>query len=231
VEPLLTQLSRNRALRGIEERNLSAFARVCKAHHFSAGQMILERGERSDDVFFILDGVVRVVIYSVNGDAVIFRDMGADESFGEISAFEKSPRSAGIVAVTSAQIAQAPGAGFRDLVDRDRAAMRALLLRSLELVRDLTGRIHEFSTLAVQNRIQAELLRLARNGRIDANKAEISPLPNHSDIAGRISTHREAVSRELSRLTKAGLLERRRKTLVINDVRRLAALVEVAVGE
>jgi hypothetical protein len=62
-------------------------------------------------------------------------------------------------------------------------------------------------------------------------QATLSPAPSLSDIANRISTHREAVSRELSRLTAIGLLRRRRGDLVITDVTKLLEFVNEAKGE
>ena len=95
----------------------------------------------------------------------------------------------------------------------------------------MTKRVYEFSALPVRNRIQSELLRLAslapREGRI----ANISGAPTHLEIASRTSTHREAVSRELSRLSRLGLLERRGRGLLVKDVDRLAAMVHDATGE
>jgi len=47
------------------------------------------------------------------------------------------------------------------------------------------------------------------------------------EIASRISTHREAVSRELSRLTKVGLIERTTSGLRICDIDRLTDMVKI----
>ena len=52
--------------------------------------------------------------------------------------------------------------------------------------------------------------------------------PIQADLAARISSHREAVSRELAALTRAGLLDRRRGALVLLDPARLRQLVEEA---
>jgi hypothetical protein len=89
----------------------------------------------------------------------------------------------------------------------------------------------EFSTLDVPNRIRAELLRLARKSSPGQNTAVIFPIPTHTAIANRISTHREAVTRELSNLCRAGLLERHDGILVIRDVEKLSAIVSDVLGE
>jgi CRP/FNR family transcriptional regulator, cyclic AMP receptor protein len=90
-----------------------------------------------------------------------------------------------------------------------------------------SARIYAFSSLAVIDRVHGELLRLGREAGPICNQAIIDPAPRHVDIANRISTHREGVSRELSQLTRMGLLERRGKALVIKD---MAALERLAKG-
>ena len=95
----------------------------------------------------------------------------------------------------------------------------------------LTTRVYEFSTLAVSNRIQAELLRLASLADPAGKAARIAPAPTHTEIASRVSTHREAVTRELARLSRIGLIERERNALLVKDVERLAEMVHEATGE
>ena len=97
-------------------------------------------------------------------------------------------------------------------------------------VRALTERVFEFSALAVGNRVHAELLRLARDHMNDDNTALIRPAPTHAEIASRISTHREAVTRELNQLSHDGLVERQPNALFVRDVERLARLVRDVVG-
>ena len=99
------------------------------------------------------------------------------------------------------------------------------------LLRSLTARIVEFSTLGVKNRIHCELLRMAKAAMEDGSQSELDPAPTHSDLAARISTHREAVSRELSRLSKLGIIERKGRSIIVKDVERLERMVEEAGGE
>jgi CRP-like cAMP-binding protein len=108
---------------------------------------------------------------------------------------------------------------------------QALLPQLVTKIRALTNRVYEFSTLAVNNRIQAELLRLASLGTRQGKAAQIVPAPTHVEIASRVSTHREAVTRELNRLARIGIIERKRGALLVKDVDRLAEMVHEATGE
>ena len=90
------------------------------------------------------------------------------------------------------------------------------------LVRALSERVHEFSE-KVEVRICHELLRAARNSMLNGNMARISPNPKHAEIASRVNTHREAVTRLLGKLTKLGVVQRGRGELLIKDIHALEA--------
>ena len=49
--------------------------------------------------------------------------------------------------------------------------------------------------------------------------------------ASRVSTHREAVTRELNRLSRIGIAERQDSALLFKDLERLADMVHEATGE
>src|SRR6476646_1256323 len=182
-------------------------------------------------VFFIISGEVRVTIYSLVGKAVSFRELGPGEVFGEYPAIDRGPRWASVEARKTSIVATLPGAAFRELIRSEPVVAQALLPHLVMKIRALTARVYEFSTLAVSNRIQAELLRLARLGERGGKSARIAPAPTHTEIASRVSTHREAVTREFARLSRAGLIDRERNALLVKDVEWLAEMVHAATSE
>ena len=128
-------------------------------------------------------------------------------------------------------IAQLAAADFRALLEKEAVIAQNLCRHLVRQVRRLTSRIYEFSTLAVQNRIHADLLRQVHVDDSCVERGWISPAPKHAEIASRISTYREAVSREFSRLSKSGLITRKGTDLLINDIERLKSMVHAAIGE
>jgi CRP-like cAMP-binding protein len=205
--------------------------RRCAWKRYVPGELVLDYLDASDDVFFLTLGEVRVTIHSSAGKPVSFRELSAGEVFGEFPAIDGGPRSASVEARTNCLIASIPGSSFRELLRTEPGLAYALLPRMVKMIRALTTRVYEFSTLAVNNRIQAELLRLASSGPPDSNTARIVPAPTHAEIASRLSTHREAVTRELNRLSRIGIIERRGGTLLVKDFDRLAEMVRRATDE
>ena len=220
--PILATLSRP---------DLEHVVKACKWQHYHAGEEILSYRAPSAEVFFLAAGKVRVIIYSAEGKAVLFTDLKAGATFGEIAAIDRAPRSAGAEAIEPCTVAFLTARRFEALLLNYPAVAYATLRHLGAEVRRLTERVLEFSTLVVQNRIQAELLRLAADLGQRDGQVLLSPAPSLSDIANRVSTHREAVSRELSRLGSVGLLRRERGDLRITDIARLAMLVREAKGD
>lgn len=203
----------------------------CSWDDYQPGQPIVHYLDESDDVYFVSSGQVGVTIYSASGTAVSFRDLGPGTTFGEYAAIDGSPRSASVVAKTDCVIASMGAAQFRELLQSQPLVGKALIRELVDNLRSLTNRVYEFSILAVNNRIQAELLRLAKAAPREGKAARIVPPPTHAEIASRISTHREAVTRELNRLSREGVIERQSGVLVIRDVDRLAAMLHEMTGE
>ena len=221
----------SQSLRAFRMRPSSAFSNAVLGGVSAPGESIVDYLDQSDEVFFIISGEVRVTIYSLAGKVVSFRELGPGEVFGEYPAIDRGPRSASVEARTSCLVASLPGTAFRNLIESEPAVAQAMLPQLVMKIRALTTRVYEFSTLAVSNRIQAELLRLASMAARDGKRVRISPVPTHTEIASRVSTHREAVTRELTRLSRIGLIERERNALLVKDVERLAEMVHAATGE
>jgi len=218
-------------LAALSEGALKVVAQRCAWRQYDAGAQILAYQEETTDVYFVLSGKARVIIYSADGKGVLFSDLKPGAIFGEIAAIDRKPRSASIEALEPCTIASLSANQFGDLLVREPTLAAAMLRHVAANVRRLSERIFEFSTLAVQNRIHAELLRLAGEVVQQHPTVILSPAPSLSEIADRISTHREAVSREISRLTAIGLLRRDGRSLIITNLQKLAELVHEAKGE
>ena len=224
-------LERAAIFRGLPRDTLERIQRRCKWRPYEPRELIIGYLDGSDDVFFIMTGSARVTIHSVDGKAVSFRELGPGAMFGEYAAIDGGPRSASVEARTSCLVASMPAAAFQELLETEPKLAKVLLKYFVMEIRELTARVYQFSTLAVRNRIQAEVLRLVSLSAHEGKTANIVPAPTHVEIASRTSTHREAVTRELNRLAKIGVIEQRSRVLLIRDVDRLAAIVHDAMGE
>lgn len=224
-DPKLDVLRSISFFRELSEEVFTELSQQCRRKNYGVGELIIGHLDQSFDVLFLLTGSARVNLYSSVGQRVSFREIDEGAIFGELSALDGLPRSASVEAVSSCSVAVMPRNLFTQALRNHPVFMNAVMVHLTQQIRKLTGRVFEFSTLTVRNRIHAELLRLAEPLG-NSNEATLLIPPTHEEIASRISTHREAVSRELSRLEEIGLIVKHGRALCIKDLRELRRLVE-----
>jgi CRP-like cAMP-binding protein len=225
AQPSIAGLRGVKLLEDLPVMRLDAIARKCAWRRYEAGQALILRDAPERDVYLIIGGRIRINIYSSSGRQVIFRDLQAGDMLGDIAAIDGGPRSLDAMALEDVFVAALSPDDFKLLLREEPAVAERYLRRMAGLLRLLTERLVEVSTLAVQDRIHAELLQLARGAGVQGNVSRISPAPKHVDIASQVSTTREQVTRELSSMVKAGLVTREKGALLVKDVATLQRMV------
>jgi CRP/FNR family transcriptional regulator, cyclic AMP receptor protein len=212
----------------VSPETLHKFESRCRWCRYHPDKEIIPFNGTATEVYFLTEGRAQVIVHSPTGKDVMYRTIEPGEIFGEFAAIDGEPRSASVEVIKPSTVASMTSWDFRNaILDEPEIAM-ALLRQLTGECRRLSRRVLEFSSFAVRNRVQAELLRLAGGRDALSENAAIRPAPTHAAIASRISTHREAVTRELNRLTQLGVLERPGGDLLIKDVTRLANMVQEA---
>jgi len=218
-------------LSDLSESELEKLEQQCSWRHYSSQEQIIDRQSETTDIFFIAEGRVRIVNYSLSGREITFDELNQGEHFGELAAIDGQPRSASVMAMNNCQVASLSQDRFRAIVEEHPKMALRLMEDLAGMVRSSTERIMDLSTLAANNRVQAEVLRQAREFSEDDICAIIKPIPVHGDIASRVSTTRETVARVMNDLARQGIVERRKDALVIENIEQLSEMVEEVRGE
>ncbi|MDM0115407.1 Crp/Fnr family transcriptional regulator [Variovorax sp. J22R133] len=220
-----------RLFEGLAAARLDALAQACRWRSLPPGHTLVQRAEPETDVHFVISGELRVTIFSLGGRQLTFREVGAGGHFGEIAAIDGAPRSADVLTLRPSVVASLDAATFMTLV-REETIVADRVMRGLcRLVREVSERVIDLSTLGVQNRVHAELLRLARKAGCEGNRARLDPAPTHAEMASRVSTNREQVTRELNALVARGVLGKEGRALLLHDVQLLERMVADVRGE
>jgi CRP-like cAMP-binding protein len=227
-----TSLEGVRLLAGLSREEREAAERHCSWKRYRAEEQIIDRDSDTRDVFFVVSGKVRIVNYSLSGREVTLGDVGAGGHFGELAALDGEPRSASVMALEETVVAAMPPDFFLRMIQAHPESTLFILQSLSRIVRRSTERIMDLSTLGANNRVHAELLRLAKTAAPSGgNQATITPIPVHSDIASRVSTTRETVARVLNELAREGIVKREKEALKVLDIDALESLVVEVRGE
>jgi CRP-like cAMP-binding protein len=215
-----------RLLAGLPDSVLREVAERCHFRRYLAGATVVARNDDDHAVYLLIKGRLRVVALSPTGREVSFRDLGDGECIGEIAAVDGGPRSATVIALDESVLARLAASDFLELLRLHWPICERVLAGLASTVRQLTDRVYELSTLSVNQRLASELLRLALATDSSATgRVKLSPVPRHAELAARVGTYREQVTRELAELTRLGIVSKQDDGLVVEDLERLSALV------
>lgn len=113
----LPALSRSPLVEMFSDGELAAIAQLCRWRRYTAGQTVFEEGDLGDSLYVIVSGEVEVLRRDEHGSAQEIAVLGAPESFGEMSLFDKEYRSATVRARSDAELLQLTSeqlTGFRN---------------------------------------------------------------------------------------------------------------------
>lgn len=187
-------------------------------------QIVIAEGSDSTDVYLVRSGKLRISLSAANGREILLRDIGPGALVGEIAAIDGGLRSATVAVIEEAVLACQRAEDFIRFLGEVPQAGLWMTRQLTARIRDLTDRTTELATLPIAGRVQRELLRLSAEAGGEGDHAMIRPMPTHAEIASRIGTHREAVTRELNQLAQEGIIRQAGRQAEILSVAKLYAL-------
>lgn len=205
----------------------AAFEERGRFKTFRAGDEIISAGADCTDIFFILDGRVKVVNLSGSGKDIWHNILGPGTTFGEMAALTGRERTASVVALEPTQVAVVTRSEMLALVQADPSIAVWMLTEMSHRLHQANEMVRSLVSQSIAQRVRGELARLGRRVDASSNQMAIEPAPNLSEIARKLNTDRENVSREVSALTARGVLRKETNRLVILDTDFLLSTSEL----
>lgn len=209
----------------LDDEAIRDVASLVKWKQYRKGTEVISYLAENDEIYLMASGLVRVTMFSFSGKEISYQELGPGEMFGELSAIDQLPRAANVITLESANIGLMSRSDYWNLVDQYPSVAAATLQRLARMVRFLINRVYQYGALDVKDRVRMEVLRLARESISGEDTAVIPDFPTHREIANRVNTHREAVTRELNELTRTGLIEQNQRVLTVKSVDGLTELL------
>ncbi|MEM1161460.1 MAG: Crp/Fnr family transcriptional regulator [Pseudomonadota bacterium] len=198
---------------------VEALAQFWTESNFAPRSVIVSESDTDDDVFFVVDGLARAATFTDNGREVLYSDLPRGDAFGIFAAIDGQPRSTNVFAKEQSRIARMSASNFREVLHTNRSVNQAFLTYLVDRIRHLSSRMTEATTLSTEQRLCAQLLRMCVKSAPDQGLVE--RLPTQQELATLISSQRESVGREMSKLKDQGLINRDGKALTILSLRSM----------
>jgi CRP/FNR family cyclic AMP-dependent transcriptional regulator len=169
---------------------------------FPRNAVIINEGDDTDSVYFIVSGHVKVFLADDDGREVIMGTLRAGDYFGEM-ALESGSRSASVMTLDPVCLAIVRMENFRSFLRDHPDFVFSLLGKLIRRTRVVTRNLKSLALLDVYGRLTQLLKDLAQG--IDGESVITEPL-TQQQMASRIGCSREMVSKIFKDLTAGGYL-------------------------
>lgn len=193
--------------RSLTEDHVRKIVNSCTVRKIKKHTDIVFQSEESTDLYLVLKGSVKVNLLSYEGDEFILTSFNEGDFFGEMSLIDGSPRSAAVVAEEDTLLGVLRRESVLQAVREKPEIALDFLTAIVKRLRKADAMIEALAFLDVRERLIKFLVQKVRGNeeRTDDGSYRIKKL-THKELAARIGSSREAVSKILKVLSMKNLI-------------------------
>lgn len=206
--------------RTLPAAELDRLARRCRPRALRRGERAFEVGDACPGLLVIAEGAVEMRQVSPRGREQVLHAEGPGATLGEAPLFDGQGYLASAVALAPTRLLLVPRDAVIDLCRRQPDI-------ALSMLETMARRLRGFAALVEGLAFRQVTERLARHIEAEARSAGGSPGEvvelrlTQEQLAARLGTVRELVSRAFRQLERSGAIKRARRGVVIRDPERL----------
>lgn len=224
----LELLSRCWLLSGLAREALAGILAMGSRRRVDAKDVVFNRGDPGNDIYFLLSGGVKVSTLSREGKEIIFDVLVAGDFFGDMSLFDDKPRTGTVTALVPSAFLSLGKAKFLDLLEKYPAV-------SVRLIKTLTARLRLMDTfledvlfLDAEARLAKRVVALSRIFGQEGKNGEIKIdlKMSQQEMANLVGIARESVNKHFKGWEKSGVIGLDKGCLILQQPQLLEALVK-----
>src|SRR3954452_16432017 len=190
-----------------------------RRRRLTRGALLISEGNRSDNVYVVLAGHLKVFSTSDRGAEIVLAVRGPGALLGELAVIDDEPRAASVCALEPVEVAAVPAAAFSGFLRAHPEVMFTLLRTLTGRLRDADRKRVEFGSYDAISRVALRLVELAdRFGEPTPTGVRITLPFTQDELAGWVGASREAVVKSLATLRRMGFVGTQRRSVVVCDV-------------
>jgi CRP-like cAMP-binding protein len=212
VQRALKSLTKIPYFANIPTADLEEIAQTAVKKTYESDEVVFWEGDPSAGLYVIEIGWFKIIKISPNGREQVIKFMGPGEAFNALSLFANIPNPATAMALESATAWLIPQDIMLSLLDTYPKLARGVILILAGRVQHLVGLVEDLSLRSVESRLARLLLEQASDETVHRQQ-----WATQTEIAARIGTVTDVLSRALRKLTEEGLISVTRHQIKILD--------------
>jgi CRP/FNR family transcriptional regulator, cyclic AMP receptor protein len=151
TDTLTTRLAGFGLFRNFDQQEIQEFTKVAASHEYKLGEIVLEQGKSSQNLWLVLEGKCEVIRDSdrPGSKPVALAEIAPGHHFGEMSFFHAAPHSASVRTKTAAHLLRIARADYDRLIGANCAAAYKLAYNTIgalaERLRNADDRISQLT--------------------------------------------------------------------------------------
>jgi CRP-like cAMP-binding protein len=202
----------------LDTATLDTIARSTIRQDYATGQVVFLESEECIGLYIVHEGWLKVVKLSPAGREQILHFVGPGDTFNEISVLAAVPNPATVVALEATTVSIVPQDIVLRLIDDHVGLARGIIQNLAGRLLNLVGLVEDLSLRSVEARLARVLLENAEAGVLQRRR-----WATQAEMAARLGTVPDVLSRVLRGLVEAGLIQIERREIRIIDPEGLAA--------
>jgi CRP/FNR family transcriptional regulator len=223
-QAIVATLKSTQLFSALDNSEIGSFAERTSIRRFAPGELLFAEGEPCAGLYVVISGRVRIFKTSSSGREQVLTIEGPGGSIAELPVFDGGAYPASAAAVDESQLLFVSRDDFRAYcLEHPQVALKVIEVVGARL-RRLVGIIEELSFTTLRHRLISWLLREAdARGRVYETGTVFELDISHQELAARIGTVRELVSRNMARLQAQGFIQVQGHEVTILDREGLEA--------
>jgi|WetSurMetagenome_2_1015567.scaffolds.fasta_scaffold435700_1 CRP/FNR family transcriptional regulator, cyclic AMP receptor protein len=197
-------------LADLPEAQLGDLASYLKEKHFRRGEYIIYEGDEGNELFIIIEGLVKITKLNEDGREKILATLGEGEFFGELALVDGAPRSATVQAKSACIMYSLARNEFLNLLRQAPEVCLSIITVLARRLREANIQIEDMTFKDARSKLVSLLLELASKyggPTAASDKVRLQHKFTHQELADMISSSRETVSRLMGNLLEEGFIE------------------------
>ena len=192
---------------------LESLARSAVARDYNPGDVLFLEGQPCEGIWIVGAGAVQIVKTTPNGRQLVLATQTAPATWAEVPVFDGGPYPASVIAVQPSRALLLLKHDFLALCRAEPEVALEFLRTFGRRLRQLVGLAERVTFGTIRQRLALDLPERASLAGADAFQMD----ETQEQLAARLGTVREVISRNLGRFQCEGLLRVERKSVVIAD--------------
>jgi CRP-like cAMP-binding protein len=220
-------LSGQELFRKLSDRELDDLVQAVHVKRVAAREELCHKDDPGNQLYVIVEGLLKAQTTSAAGDDVVFSIMGPGEMFGELALFCGGRRTATVVGIQDALLLLIDRRELFPFLRRNPdAAIKLLEVLALR-VQKLSAMMEDTQFLNLPQRLGKRLLELAeRYGKRTPEGIRIEMKINQTELGDLVATTRESINKQLRAWSEERVVSMTGGFITIHDRDALRKITE-----